>query len=58
MAKITVSWDESETERVMKAIEQAELLGETIADLKEIVQDLKQTIKSQVPQSDTTPSEN
>ena len=58
MAKITVSWDDSETERVMKAIEQAELLGETIADLKEIVQDLKQTVKSQMPQSNTTSSEN
>lgn len=58
MAKITVSWDDSETERVMKAIEQAELLGETIADLKEIVQDLKQTVKSQMPQSNTASSEN
>lgn len=57
MAKIKIEIKDDEVERLIRAFETAESLGEKIADLSEIIEELKQIVKSQVSKSDSTTGE-
>ena len=57
MAQLTIKVKDDEAERVLKAFETAESLGEKIADLSEIVEELKQIVKSQVLEGDSIAGE-
>lgn len=54
MAKITVSWDDSETEKMLNTMEKINSLGEKIEEIETVIKRLKQGLESEVPKGNST----
>tara|TARA_R110002012_G_scaffold289930_2_gene483322 strand:+ start:2003 stop:2173 length:171 start_codon:yes stop_codon:yes gene_type:complete len=54
MAKITISWDDSETEKMLNTIEKINSLGEKIEEIEKVIKRLQQGLESEVSQGNST----